>query len=246
VLGLIVDANTVAEDGDCSFELMKDREYLPTQAVLAAGRERARHGDVLTADLLQRITALQQTPTACSRARAAHFPNHGAAATMNYLVIQLKRGLRDQRPIAFTGSWIYGGCPAQDFSCLFLAETACNVSIASTAGNGGAVHDSDSETRDWALQSHGIHERLGGQGRGGVYPERLQEVDPDFVLPLYRAEGKGIFWYNSVVTGYMFRLLPLIAQQVQDQLHSLGLANTSFVGVQVTLRVHCLLNSTAF
>ena len=55
------------------------------------------------------------------------------------------------------------------------------------------------------LKSFGSHEQLSGAGRGGVYPERIPEVDPDFVLPIYKAQGKGIFWYNSVIMGYIVR-----------------------------------------
>ena len=68
---------------------MVDQEYMPRQVVLAAARTRALQGDALSSDLVSRIAALQEAPESCSRARRAHFPNHGAAATMNYLVIQV-------------------------------------------------------------------------------------------------------------------------------------------------------------
>jgi hypothetical protein len=214
----------VAEDGDCSFQLMVDREYLPTPPVLHAARQRGSLTDPLTADLEARVRALQHTPEACVRGRKAHFPNHGAAATINYLVIQLKRALRDQRPVKFTGKWIYAGCPAQDVSCIFVPETVCNFS---------SLAHQDEEPRDWALQSHGVYETLGGHGRGGVYPERIPEVDPDFVLPLYKAEGKGVFWYNSVMTGLVFRLLPAMSERVEEEIRHLGLHKASYIGVQV-------------
>jgi hypothetical protein len=215
----------VAHDGDCSFQLMVDREYLPAQPVLDEARQRGSLADPLTADLEARIRALQQTPEACVRGRKAHFPNHGAAATMNYFIIQLKRALRDQRPVKFTGTWIYAGCPLQDVSCIFLPETVCNIS---------SFAQEDEEARDWAFQSHGVYETLGGEGRGGVYPERIPETDPDFVLPLYKTEGKGVFWYNSVITGYVFRLVPEMSERVQEEIRHLGLDKASYVGVQVS------------
>jgi hypothetical protein len=220
-------ATAVIEDGDCAFQLLLDLDFLPTPTALAAAKQRALHGDPLKHDLLARIDALQQSPASCVRARAARFPNHGAAATLNYLVIQLKRGLRDQRPVVFTGNWIYGGCPAKDMSCVFRRETVCNVSIRSESP--GAEH----EERDWALQSHGVHEQMAGRGRGGVYHERMPEIDPDFVLPVYKGQGKGVFWYNSIFTGYMFRLLPAVEEHVEREIAHLGLAEAPFVGVQV-------------
>ena len=87
------------------------------------------------------------------------------------------------------------------------------------------------------LQSFGSHEQLSGPGRGGVYPERIPEVDPDFVLPVYKAQGKGVFWYNSVITGYMFRLVPALAERVELEMARLGLVDVPFVGAQVGLRV---------
>lgn len=218
----------VHRDGDCAFKLMEHREYLPSPHVLAASRTRAQDADPLTADLLARITALQHSPESCARAREAHFPNHGAAATMNYLIIQLKRGLRDQRPVIFSGTWIYAGCVAQDMSCIFLRETVCNASLPVHS-----CHGTDTRSHDWALQSHGVNEALGGSEHGGAYPQRVPEVDPDFVLPVYQAEGKGVFWYNSVITGYLFRLTPALSRRVEEEVHLLGLVHVPFIGVQV-------------
>ena len=222
------DRVSVARDGDCRIDIMREREYLPSLAVIAAARARAERGDPLTADLEARLRALQETPTACSRARLARFPNHGAAASMNYLVIQLKRGLRDQRPVVFTGHWIYAGCVSQDLSCLFVPSSVCN-----TTGATAGAWSADGGERDWSIQSHGIHEVLGGTERGGSYPERQQEVDPAFVLPVYEAEGRGVFWYNSVVTGYALRLQPVVAAHVQRVASRLGLARQRYIGVQI-------------
>ena len=119
----------------------------------------------------------------------------------------------------FTGKWIYAGCAAQDISCIFLSEGVCNVS---TVGVDREREREETEARDWAYQSHGVHEALSGQGRGGVYPERMQEIDPDFVLPLYKAEGKGVFWYNSIFTGYVFRLAEPLAARVDEEMQHLG------------------------
>jgi len=119
----------------------------------------------------------------------------------------------------FTGKWIYAGCAAQDISCIFLSEGVCNVS---TVGVDREREREETEARDWAYHSHGVHEALGGQGRGGVYPERMQEIDPDFVLPLYKAEGKGVFWYNSIFTGYVFRLAEPLAARVDEEMQHLG------------------------
>jgi hypothetical protein len=224
------DRVSLYEDGDCSFQLMVDRDYIPAERVLAAARSRGLQGDALASDLVSRISVLQNTPEGCSRARRAYFPNHGAAGTMIYLVLQLKRGLRDQRPVVFTGKWIYAGCPTQDISCVFLSESVCNFSDIRVDPE---RESEEMEARDWAYQSHGVHEALGGQGRGGVYPERMQEVDPDFVLPLYKAEGKGMFWYNSIFTGYVFRLVLTLAARVDEEMQHLGLASSPFVGVHI-------------
>jgi hypothetical protein len=61
----------------------------------------------------------------------------------------------------------------------------------------------------------------------------MQEVDPDFVLPLYKAEGKGVFWYNSIFTGYVFRLTLTLAARVDEEMQHLGLTSSPFVGVQI-------------
>ena len=125
-------------------------------------------------------------------------------------------------------------------SCVFRRESVCNASSdLANAHNRLAPGEADGDRedrdqeRDWALQSYGVSEHLSGEGRGGMYPDRMQEVDADFVLPIYQAEGKGIFWYNSVVTGYMFRLLPELEGQVSEELEYLGLKDTPFIGVQI-------------
>ena len=44
----------------------------------------------------------------------------------NFHSIALQRALRDGRPIAFVGEWVYGGCEARDFSCALEPLSPCN------------------------------------------------------------------------------------------------------------------------
>ncbi len=71
------------------------------------------------------------------------------------------------------------------------------------------------------------------QGPRSEYPYRSEEVDPWYVPPLYRVEGKGVLWYNGVVTGFLFKPIASLREIVDRTLHSLGLLDTPFIGVQV-------------
>ena len=158
----------------------REREFLPsalrpTGAALEPFAHASR-ADWATQDLRGRLEALQFEPRGCARAAAAPFPNHGAAATVHYLAVQLKRGLRDSRPVVFHGPWIYAGCPSADLACVLRPLSACSLHNASrpVGGAGGAEA-----------------EAVVG------YSRREEEVEPAWLPPLYAAEGKSLLWYWS-------------------------------------------------
>lgn len=128
------------------------------------------------------------------RSRAARFPNHGAAASINYLIIQLKRGFRDNRPVVFegiciinsycricdlphpvlfSGQWIYAGCPARDFTCILEPSTSCTTT--------------PNISRSLKNKEHrfGYGQEATFEGLGSAYPYRLEEIDPEYVPPVY-------------------------------------------------------------
>ena len=66
-----------------------------------------------------------------------------------------------------------------------------------------------------------------------AYPHRIEEVDPWYVLPVYRVEGKGVLWYTSMVTGFLFKPIQPLRKAVHAVLESLSLLEQPFIGVQV-------------
>ena len=76
-------------------------------------------------ELFARLSRMQATAD-CAQVAAAGFMNYGLGSTMHYLMLQLQRALRDARPIAFVGEWVYGGCAARDFSCALDPISPCN------------------------------------------------------------------------------------------------------------------------
>ncbi|KAJ1475578.1 hypothetical protein T484DRAFT_1967847 [Baffinella frigidus] len=184
-------------------EVMRKKEFLP-QLLRPA---RVQEEDWATQDLRNRLHALQFDPRSCGRAAIGHFPNHGAAATLNYLVIQLKRGLRDMRPVVLQGPWIYAGCEAGDLSCVFLPTSVCDTSNI-TLGPDGAPE-------------------------APVYPGRVEEQDPGYVPLIYATEGKSLLWFTSILTGSIFRPKPAYQARVAHEIEKLGLSVEPFIGMQV-------------
>jgi len=76
------------------------------------------------------------------------------------------------------------------------------------------------------------------------------QVDPQYVPPIYAADGKSYFWYNSVVMSFLFNLTKPLEDVVTRAQHQLGLSpGKRYVGVQVR-QAHlyksiCRVNSAA-
>ncbi|EKX54513.1 hypothetical protein GUITHDRAFT_132225 [Guillardia theta CCMP2712] len=203
---------SVDEWGDCKADITSTSSYLPSPQVLQYAKAEASAGDELAAHLQHSLHSLQFSRQNCDRARPARYPNHGAAATFNYLVIQLIRGLQEQRPVVLQGKWIYGGCAEGDLSCVLDPFTVC-------------------ETGASAVGGYSMGPDMSGK-YGGAYPQRLEEADPNYVPPIYAREGKGNFWFVSILTGFVLNVRPRVSQRVEEELQRLGLSS-SFVGVQI-------------
>ena len=220
---------SVDEWGDCKADITLTSSYLPSPQgptylsfwlrrltlsfiVLQYAKAEASAGDELAEHLRHSLHSLQFSRQNCARARPARYPNHGAAATFNYIVIQLIRGLQEQRPVVLQGKWIYGGCAEGDLSCVLDPFTVC-------------------ETGASAVGGYSMGPDMSGKS-GGAYPQRLEEADPNYVPPIYAREGKGNFWFVSILTGFVLNVRPRVSQRVEEELQRLGLSS-SFVGVQV-------------
>jgi hypothetical protein len=151
----------------------REREFLPAALRPTGAAAHAARADWATVDLRARLDALQLEPRGCVRAAAAPFPNHGAAATVHYLAVQLKRGLRDARPVVFHGPWIYAGCPSADLACVLRPLSACSLHNASRPAGGAAGAEAEAVVG---------------------YSRREEEVEPAWLPPLYAAEGKSLLW----------------------------------------------------
>ena len=79
------------------------------------------------ATLVESLTERHRDP-GCEETVAAGFMNYGLGSTFHYLIMQMQRAARDRKPIAFSGEWVYGGCPARDFTCAFDPVSHCNRS----------------------------------------------------------------------------------------------------------------------
>ena len=198
----------------------RELQFLPTSAEIACQRIFGGKEDWATSDLMRRLEILQHHPSGCRRARRARFPNHGAAATMHYLIIQLKRGFREGRPISFQGQWIYSACPGGNVSCIFQSETSCPIP--------DWVEERQANTEVFAIgEEQADH-------LSSYDLERKEELDPHYLPPMYQVEGKTVFWYNSMFSGFLFKLTKSLETAVFRTQSALGLiSGEKYVGVQI-------------
>ncbi len=177
------------------------------------------------------LTSLQSA-TDCSQVAAAGFMNYGLGSTMHYLIVQLQRALRDSRPIAFVGEWVYGGCEARDFSCALEPVSACNKTGVATldyprmeaeqfpwevgpaltpcmrgrgGGWGGAAESSGTWEERSEKQADGVvrpDRAPPGNKEGGIEGNKEGGVEGNKEGGI---EGNALFHFVSTLAGFIFR-----------------------------------------
>jgi hypothetical protein len=151
------------------------------------------------------LSGLQDTDE-CEAVAAAGFMNYGLGSTVLYLVLQLQRAIRDRRPIAFVGEWVYGGCEARDFSCALEPLSRCNLT-----GIPSLVYPRmEAEQLPWDIggEFSKCSEWGGRRGRGGG--DALEEAGRGGEgerggLAEFAGGRNSLFHFVSTLSGFIFR-----------------------------------------
>jgi len=179
------------------------------------------------------LTSLQSA-TDCTQVAAAGFMNYGLGSTMHYLILQQQRALRDSRPIAFVGEWVYGGCEARDFSCALEPVSVCNKTGVATLdyprmeaeqfpwevgpaltpcmqGRGGGWGGAAESSEEW-------EERSGEQAEAAVKSNRGPRGSTSGGI-----DGNALFHFVSTLAGFIFRANASMRSAADEARRRIGL-----------------------
>ena len=144
-------------------------------------------GNSCEARVFAALSRLQST-TDCSQVAAAGFMNYGLGSTMHYLILQLQRALRDNRPIAFVGEWVYAGCEARDFSCALEPISPCNKTGVPKLD----YPRMEAEELPWDMGDFSSCTEWGGRAPGDAAAGKAESRN-------------GLFHFVSTLAGFLFR-----------------------------------------